>query len=140
MTWHNWAGNQRTEPVRRVVAPDVDGVAAAVKAAAREGLRVKATGSGHSFTGIGVPDGVALAAPSDPRGLQVHGELVTVPAGMTIRTLNALLWDRGRTSATSTPRRSRAPSRPAPTAPARATRGSPRGSGRCSSSRPTGRY
>jgi FAD-linked oxidoreductase len=95
MTWHNWAGNQRTEPVRRVVAHDVDDVAAAVKAAAGEGLRVKATGSGHSFTGIGVPDGVALAAPSDPRGLQVHGELVTVPAGMTIRTLNALLWDRG---------------------------------------------
>jgi L-gulono-1,4-lactone dehydrogenase len=95
MTWRNWAGNQRTEPVRRVVARDADDVSAAVKAAAREGLRVKATGSGHSFTGIGVPDGVALAAPSDPRGLRVDGELVTVPGGMTIRTLNALLWDRG---------------------------------------------
>jgi L-gulonolactone oxidase len=95
MTWRNWAGNQRTEPVRRVVARDAADVSAAVTAAAREGLRVKATGSGHSFTGIGVPDGVALAAPSDPRGLLVDGELVTVPGGMTIRTLNALLWDRG---------------------------------------------
>jgi L-gulonolactone oxidase len=95
MTWRNWAGNQRTEPARRVVARDVDEVAAAVKAAARDGLRVKATGSGHSFTGIGVPDGVALAPPSDPRGLHVDGELVTVPGGMTIATLNELLWDRG---------------------------------------------
>ncbi|HEY2221004.1 D-arabinono-1,4-lactone oxidase [Actinomycetospora sp.] len=95
MTWRNWAGNQRTDPVRRVVARDVEDVSAAVTAAAREGLRVKATGSGHSFTGIGVPDGVALAAPEDPRLLRVDGDAVTVPGGMTIRTLNTLLWDRG---------------------------------------------
>ncbi|MCD2197305.1 FAD-binding protein [Actinomycetospora endophytica] len=95
MTWHNWAGNQRTEPVRRVVARDAAEVSAAVKAAAREGLRVKATGTGHSFTGIGVPDGVALAAPSSPDLLRVDGNEVTVPAGMTIRTLNERLWDRG---------------------------------------------
>ena len=95
MTWTNWAGNQRTAPARSVVAHDTEDVVAAVKTAAREGLRVKATGSGHSFTGIGVPDGVALAAPSSPDLLRVNGTRVTVPAGMTLRTLDPLLWERG---------------------------------------------
>jgi L-gulono-1,4-lactone dehydrogenase len=94
LTWRNWAGNQRTTPTRRVVARTTDDVATAVKEAARDGLRVKATGSGHSFTGIGAPDGVALAVPS--QGVpEVRGMLATVPAGMTIRALNAALWEQG---------------------------------------------
>ncbi|NMO89843.1 D-arabinono-1,4-lactone oxidase [Actinomycetospora sp. TBRC 11914] len=96
MTWTNWAANQRTAPARTVTAKDTDDVVATVKAAARDGLRVKATGSGHSFTGIGVPDGIALATPSSPELLAVAGDRVTVPAGMTIRTLNALLAEHGR--------------------------------------------
>jgi L-gulono-1,4-lactone dehydrogenase len=100
MTWTNWAGNQRTSPARAVLARDTEDVVAAVKTAAREGLRVRPTGSGHSFTGIGVPDGVALAAPSSPELLRVspdegRGTRVSVPAGMTLRTLNPLLWERG---------------------------------------------
>ena len=98
MSWRNWAGNQRTDVVRSVVAHDGAEVAAAVKDAARDGLRVKATGSGHSFTGIGVPDGVALAVPDDPATLRVDpaSGRATVPAGMTLRTLDALLWEHGR--------------------------------------------
>lgn len=96
MTWTNWAANQRTSPARSVTAGDTDGVVTAVKAAARDGLRVKATGSGHSFTAIGVPDGIALATPSSPELLLVEGDRATVPAGMTIRTLNALLAEHGR--------------------------------------------
>ncbi|GAA4677295.1 D-arabinono-1,4-lactone oxidase [Pseudonocardia yuanmonensis] len=95
MTWSNWAGNQRTRPVRVVEARDAGEVASAVKAAAREGLRVKALGSGHSFTGIGLPDGVAVRPPADPR-LTLDGDLVTVPAGVRLRVLNALLWQHGR--------------------------------------------
>ena len=94
--WRNWAGNQRTDPVRTVAAHDTGEVVAAVKAAARDGLHVKALGAGHSFTAIAVPDGVAVRAPSDPRLLQVDATgLATVPAGMTLRTLNPLLWARG---------------------------------------------
>jgi L-gulono-1,4-lactone dehydrogenase len=94
LTWRNWAGNQRTTPVRRVVARTTEDVVTAVKEAARDGIRVKATGSGHSFTGIGAPDGVALAVPS--QGVpEVDGMLATVPAGMTIRALNAALWEHG---------------------------------------------
>jgi FAD-linked oxidoreductase len=95
--WRNWAGNQRTDPVRTVAAHDTGDVVAAVKDAARDGLRLKAVGSGHSFTAIAVPDGVAVRAPSDPRLLQVDATgLATVPAGMTLRTLSPLLWARGR--------------------------------------------
>ena len=94
--WRNWAGNQRTDPVRTVTAHDTGDVVAAVKDAARDGLRLKAIGSGHSFTAIAVPDGVAVRAPSDPRLLQVDATgLATVPAGMTLGTLNPLLWARG---------------------------------------------
>jgi L-gulono-1,4-lactone dehydrogenase len=78
------------------VARDTGDVVDAVKAAARDRLRVKALGSGHSFTAIAVPDGVALSAPADPSLLRVDDTgLATVPAGMTLRTLNKLLWDRG---------------------------------------------
>jgi len=95
--WRNWAGNQRTDPVRTVVAHDAGDVVAAVKAAAHDGLRVKALGSGHSFTAIAVPDGVAVRAPSDRALLEVDAAgLATVPAGMTLRELNPLLWARGR--------------------------------------------
>jgi len=95
--WRNWAGNQRTDPVRTVTAHDTGDVVAAVKDAARDRLRLKAVGSGHSFTAIAVPDGVAVRAPSDPRLLQVDATgLATVPAGMTLRTLSPLLWARGR--------------------------------------------
>ena len=95
--WRNWAGNQRTNPVRTVAAHDTGDVVAAVKDAARDGLRLKAVGSGHSFTAIAVPDGVAVRAPSDPRLLHVDADgLATVPAGMTLRALNPLLWERGR--------------------------------------------
>ncbi|MBW0089851.1 FAD-binding protein [Pseudonocardia sp. KRD-184] len=96
MAWRNWAGNQRTEPVRTVVARDADDVVEAVRAAERDGLRVKAVGSGHSFTGIGVPDGVALVAPADPAAVRFDDDLVTVPAGLALHRLNALLWEHGR--------------------------------------------
>jgi len=95
--WRNWAGNQRTHPARTVVARDAGDVVDAVTAARRDGLRVKAVGSGHSFTALAVPDGVAVRAPADPALLRVDpAGLATVPAGMTLRTLNPLLWERGR--------------------------------------------
>ena len=43
-----------------------------------------------------MPDGVAVRAPSDPALLAVDATgLATVPAGMTLRALNPLLWARG---------------------------------------------
>lgn len=86
--WRNWAGNQRTRPIRTVRARDTGDVVDAVRRAAEQGLRVRPLGSGHSFTGIGVPDGVGLTVPADLAGLRCDGALVTVPAGVTLHTLN----------------------------------------------------
>ncbi|MBW0115116.1 D-arabinono-1,4-lactone oxidase [Pseudonocardia abyssalis] len=94
--WRNWAGNQRADPVRTVVARDAGDVVDAVRAARHDGLRVTALGSGHSFTAIGAPLGVAVRAPAAPAAVRVDGDLVTVPAGLSLHALNALLWDRGR--------------------------------------------
>lgn len=98
MAWQNWAGNQRTDPSRTVVARTAGDVVDAVKAAERDGLRVKAIGSGHSFTAIAVPDDVALVVPGDPAQVRVDEAtgLATVPAGLTLRALNTALWQRGR--------------------------------------------
>ena len=58
--WANWAGNQRCAPAAIAEPRDVDDLVAAVRRAARAGLRVKAVGAGHSFTPIAVTDGVQL--------------------------------------------------------------------------------
>ncbi len=75
----------------------MDELAGLVKAAERDGRRVKAIGSGHSFTAIGMTDGVHvrldrladLVVADRPTGL------VTVEAGMPLHRLNTLLHERG---------------------------------------------
>ncbi len=52
---------RRRRDLQAVVSPrDVDEVARVVRAAGRAGRRVKAVGSGHSFTGAAVTDGVMV--------------------------------------------------------------------------------
>ncbi|ANY05342.1 D-arabinono-1,4-lactone oxidase [Pseudonocardia sp. HH130630-07] len=94
--WRNWAGNQRARPVHTVHARTADEVAATVRAAAGSGTRVRALGSGHSFTGVGLPDGVALRPPSAPARIRLDGSLVHVPAGVRLHELNRWLWAHGR--------------------------------------------
>jgi len=97
MSWSNWAGNQTMEPARVVRPSSVDEIAAAVKTAAADGLTVKPIGSGHSFTAIGLTDGVQLDLSSYSRLLSADRTtgLVTVEAGLPLHRLNALLHDSG---------------------------------------------
>ncbi|WP_416259860.1 D-arabinono-1,4-lactone oxidase [Glycomyces algeriensis] len=91
--WQNWSGTENADPARTVRPAGVGELAAAVTAAASDGLRVKAVGAGHSFSGIAVADGVQV----DMRGLdQVvavdpRSGLVTVEAGMPLWRLNQVL-------------------------------------------------
>ncbi len=93
--WRNWAGNERAEA--EVVQPgSVDEVAAVLASAAAAGRRVRPIGSGHSFTGIGLPEDIQLTCGA----LGVIGEvsadgLVTVGAGVPLYRLNAELVRRG---------------------------------------------
>lgn len=59
-SWQNWARTARARPVRVERPRSTEAVQRAVRAAARQGLRVKAVGSGHSFSAIAAADGVLL--------------------------------------------------------------------------------
>ncbi len=93
--WRNWAGDQVAVPARVLFPRDAAEVADAVRAAARDGLRVRMAGSGHSFTGAALTDGVLLRPDRLTGVLAVAGTSVTVRAGTRLRELSRLLADHG---------------------------------------------
>ncbi|WP_262283303.1 D-arabinono-1,4-lactone oxidase [Micromonospora sp. MA102] len=95
--WSNWAGNQRSTAALTVRPRTVEEVAEAVRHAADTGRTIRAVGSGHSFTGTAVADGHRLDLADLATGVTVDTarRLVTVPAGMTLHTLNDLLAAHG---------------------------------------------
>ena len=96
-TWQNWAGNQRAAS-RRIATPRTTGeVAAAVRSAADDGLTVRMTGTGHSFTGAAVAEGVRLrpTALTSVRSVDTATGLVTVEAGLPLHALNRVLDEHG---------------------------------------------
>src|SRR6187549_3136398 len=94
--WANWAGNQTAE-CSTVHPRGLDEIVAMVALAADDGRRVRPIGSGHSFTGIGRPEGVQLAFDRHAAlvSLDTGSGLVTVQAGMTLERLNRLLAEAG---------------------------------------------
>ncbi|SCE81235.1 D-arabinono-1,4-lactone oxidase [Micromonospora mirobrigensis] len=95
--WTNWAGNQQATPTAVHRPQTVDDVVEAVRAAAGAGERIRAVGSGHSFTPIALPAGRQLNLAALRTDIRVNrtDRLVTVPAGTTLRALNALLTAHG---------------------------------------------
>ena len=59
VVWKNWTGDQRCAPAEIVRPTSEDELAQVVADAAARGLRVRAVGSGHSFTDIACTDGAA---------------------------------------------------------------------------------
>ncbi|MFG3578900.1 D-arabinono-1,4-lactone oxidase [Micromonospora chersina] len=95
--WSNWAGNQRSTAALTVRPRTVEEVVEAVRHAAGTGRTIRAVGSGHSFTATAVADGHRLDLADLDTGVTVDParRLVTVPAGMTLHTLNDLLARHG---------------------------------------------
>ncbi len=96
-TWRNWAGNEQATP-RRVETPgSTSEVADAVKSAVSAGLTVKAVGSGHSFSGAAVANGLQLRLDALDGVVEVDSAsgLVTVEAGIPLHRLNAALAEHG---------------------------------------------
>ncbi|WP_432833948.1 D-arabinono-1,4-lactone oxidase [Dactylosporangium sp. CA-092794] len=93
--WANWAGNQTATATRVAHPADPAELAEVLHAAAAEGLRVKAVGSGHSFTPTALTDGVRVELDRMASLVRVEGNLVTVQAGMPLRVLNATLAANG---------------------------------------------
>ncbi|MFJ2716712.1 D-arabinono-1,4-lactone oxidase [Streptomyces sp. NPDC087437] len=96
-TWHNWGGNVGARPAREVTPATVEDVAAAVRRAAEDGLRVKAVGTGHSFTSIAATDGVMIRPQllTGIREIDREAMTVTVEAGTPLKRLNAALAREG---------------------------------------------
>ncbi|MEX3106326.1 FAD-binding protein [Streptomyces sp. V2] len=96
-TWHNWGGNVVARPAREVEPASVEELTAAVRQAAEDGLKVKAVGTGHSFTSIAATDGV-LIRPQLLTGIRTIDRdtmTVTVEAGTPLKRLNMALAREG---------------------------------------------
>ncbi|MGW0555333.1 D-arabinono-1,4-lactone oxidase [Streptomyces sp. NPDC002926] len=96
-TWRNWAGNVTARPVREVSPASTRELADAVRQAAEDGLRVKAVGTGHSFTAAAATDGVLIRPDllTGIREIDRTAMTVTVEAGTPLKRLNAALAREG---------------------------------------------
>ncbi|MEU9105189.1 D-arabinono-1,4-lactone oxidase [Streptomyces xanthophaeus] len=95
--WRNWAGNVRATPARTVAPRSVGELQEAVRRAAEQGLRVKAVGTGHSFTAAAATDGVLVRpqALAGIREIDRAAGTVTVAAGTVLKDLNLALAAEG---------------------------------------------
>ncbi|MER6254411.1 D-arabinono-1,4-lactone oxidase [Streptomyces sp. NPDC001584] len=95
--WHNWAGNITATPARTVTPASVGELQETVRRAAEEGLRVKAVGTGHSFTAAAATDGVLVRpqALAGIRSIDRAAGTVTVAAGTVLKDLNVALAREG---------------------------------------------
>ena len=91
--WTNWAGTATASPQRVHKPRSVAEIAEAVTDAAVDGRRVRALGSGHSFTSIAVADSDAinLTQWTGLASADLEAKRVTVRSGTTLRELNAEL-------------------------------------------------
>jgi L-gulono-1,4-lactone dehydrogenase len=95
MAFTNWAGNQTSHPAE-VRAPACAGdVVQAIRDATASGRRLRMTGTGHSFTGVALTDGILLRPDALTGITSWHDDRVTVLAGTPLKTLNDLLDRRG---------------------------------------------
>lgn len=95
MGFTNWAQNQSSSPAEVRAPASVADVVRAVGDAAASGRRVRMVGTGHSFTGVALTDGIMLR-PHALTGVRSWAEdRVTVLAGTPLRVLNELLDERG---------------------------------------------
>ena len=90
LRWRNWAGDEACAPaaVREPASPQE--LAAALEEAERRGLRVRVSGSGHSFSDIACTDGMSVSLRRLSGLLDVDREsaLVRVQGGITIGDLS----------------------------------------------------
>ncbi|MFE0603542.1 D-arabinono-1,4-lactone oxidase [Streptomyces sp. NPDC058892] len=95
--WRNWAGNITATPARVVTPASVGELQEAVRRAAEDGLRVKAVGTGHSFTAAAATDGILVRpqALAGIRSVDRAAGTVTVAAGTALKDLNRALAAEG---------------------------------------------
>ncbi|GLX03486.1 D-arabinono-1,4-lactone oxidase [Microbispora sp. NBRC 16548] len=91
----NWARNQSVTPAEVRAPASAAEVADAVRDAAKTGRRVRMTGTGHSFTGVALTDGILLRPGALTGVLDAGDGWVKVAAGTPLHALNEELHRRG---------------------------------------------
>jgi FAD-linked oxidoreductase len=96
-TWRNWAGNQKANPLSIEAPKSVSELSAIVSRASGQGQKVKAVGSGHSFTSAAATNGrmIRLENLSGILHIDHASSQVTVGAGTRLSDLNMLLHTEG---------------------------------------------
>jgi FAD-linked oxidoreductase len=96
-SWHNWAGDESCLPARIESPATLTQLAEAVVNAGERGQRVRAVGSGHSFSDIACTDGTLMKLDRLSGVLDVNraSGLVRVQAGIAIRELSRQLLKHG---------------------------------------------
>jgi FAD-linked oxidoreductase len=96
-TWRNWAGNQKANPLSIEAPKSVSELSAIVSRASEQGQKVKAVGSGHSFTSAAATNGRMIRLENLNGILHIdHASCqVTVGAGTRLSDLNMLLHTEG---------------------------------------------
>lgn len=95
--WRNWAGNQQSRPCVVVQPTTEQDVINAIRLATQSGLRVKAIGSGHSFTAISKPEEMMLDMSKLNAVIEVNAvnDVVRVQSGIVLSELNKYLEKHG---------------------------------------------
>jgi len=93
--WSNWGRCETAGPTRVERPSTVEDIVVTLDRARWDGLRVKAIGAGHSFTGIAVAPGVQLDVSKLSGVLAVDGNRVKVGAGTNLHRLPSLLGPLG---------------------------------------------
>jgi L-gulono-1,4-lactone dehydrogenase len=93
--WRNWARTSRCTPAQLLRPRSEEEVVAAVRVAARDGLTVRAAGTGHSFNSIVTTDGMVLDLTGFRGVVAVSEESVTVRPGTTIQEICRVLDGKG---------------------------------------------
>jgi L-gulono-1,4-lactone dehydrogenase len=91
--WRNWTGDEACHPAAIERPASRDEVVAAVRRGRERGLRVKVAGSGHSFNGAALTDGIMLNLERMARVIEADraSGLVRAEAGISLRHLGARL-------------------------------------------------
>ena len=93
--WSNWAGNQQTGTVLLSKPQTESELQQVVQSAQLSGRRVKAVGSGHSFTAIAVSEEVLvdLSDYDEIVAIDKMNQTVTVQSGIQLSKLNQALYE-----------------------------------------------
>ena len=95
--WSNWAGNQHVDGVSLFAPRSEEALQQVVQFANSNNIRVKAVGSGHSFTAIALAEGVLIDLTNYDAVIAIdkNANTVTVQSGIQLSKLNLFLHING---------------------------------------------